>query len=94
MAEPLRIFIISLLQIIKAGKEDGSRPLLGQEVCIRCEGTLASGDKVDVKEKLQFIIGDGDVVTGRLTCLPSLGMSRYQKKADSPIRYIGADIRK
>jgi hypothetical protein len=23
-----------------------------------------------------------------------LGMSQYQKKADSPIRYIGADIKK
>ncbi|CAB3981968.1 peptidyl-prolyl cis-trans isomerase FKBP8-like [Paramuricea clavata] len=59
-------------KIIRAGKEDGSRPLLGQEVCIRCEGTLASGDKVDVKEKLQFIIGDGDIVTALDLCVPTM----------------------
>ena len=51
-------------QIIKAGKEDSSRPLAGQEVSIKCEGTLPNGEKVDVKEELKFIIGDGDVVTG------------------------------
>ena len=90
MAEPLRTFIISLLQIIKAGKEDGSRPLLGQEVCIRCEGTLASGDKVDVKEKLQFIIGDGDVVTGRLTCLPSYKKFHPQRNLKNIIDLSGA----
>ena len=51
-------------QIIKSGKEDSSRPLAGQEVCIKCEGALPDGDKVDVKDDLKFIIGDGDVVTG------------------------------
>ena len=51
-------------QIIKAGKEDSSRPLAGQKVSIKCEGTLPNGEKVDVKEELKFIIGDGDVVTG------------------------------
>ena len=67
------IFMIDFLfQIIRAGKDDGSRPSTGQEVCIKCEGMLPSGDKVDVNEKLKFIIGDGDVITGRFTYLMNL----------------------
>lgn len=56
-------------QIIKVGHEGSSRPLAGQEVCIRCEGTLQNGDKIDTRERLEFVIGDGDVIPGQWSTL-------------------------
>ena len=59
-------------KILKAGNEGSSRPSSGQEVCLKCEGTLPSGDKVDVNEKLKFVIGDGDVITALDLCVPTM----------------------
>lgn len=51
---------------MRLGKEGSPRPTAGQEVCIKAEGTLETGNKVDVFEEQRFIIGDGDVITGRI----------------------------
>lgn len=50
--------------MITTGQEGSFRPTAGQLVCIKTEGTLENGNKVDVYEQKQFILGDGDVITG------------------------------
>ncbi|XP_028407001.1 peptidyl-prolyl cis-trans isomerase FKBP8-like [Dendronephthya gigantea] len=59
-------------KVIQAGKDGGSRPAAGQEVCIKTEGMLPNGDRFDLNEELKFIIGDGDVVTALDLCVPSM----------------------
>ncbi|XP_077989023.1 peptidyl-prolyl cis-trans isomerase FKBP8-like [Glandiceps talaboti] len=50
-------------KVIKEGKGIDSRPVRGQMVTIRCEGYLENDNKVEEHSSLQFILGDGDVIT-------------------------------
>jgi len=43
-------------------EEEGERPAVGQVVAIMTEGKLEDGFQVDMNEKLEFTIGDNDVI--------------------------------
>ncbi|XP_046856847.1 peptidyl-prolyl cis-trans isomerase FKBP8-like isoform X2 [Xenia sp. Carnegie-2017] len=63
-----------LKKIIKVGSNVDAKPVAGQEVCVKCEGQLPSGEKVDVKNELSFIVGDGDVITAFDLCIPTMSV--------------------
>jgi len=52
------------LQVLKAGLGRESRPVQGDIVNIRCEGTLDDGTVVDKNSHLQMVLGDLDVIQG------------------------------
>lgn len=58
--------------MIRPGKGGSSRPATGQEVCIKTEGTLENGHKIDIFEEKSFILGDGDVITGWDLCVSTM----------------------
>lgn len=52
-----------LKKILKEGKGRDSRPTHGQRVVLKTQGKLENGTIVDQNNRLEFILGDGDVIS-------------------------------
>ena len=53
-------------KVLREGQGMDSRPDRGQVVTVRSIGRLPSGDEIDCHESLTFILGDGDVIQGKI----------------------------
>ncbi len=52
-------------KVLKEGQGAATRPQRGELVTMRSKGSLEDGSEVDCHESINFVLGEGDVVSGR-----------------------------
>lgn len=46
-----------------------TRPAHGQRVALKTEGKLENGTIIDKNDRIEFVLGDGDVISGEILSL-------------------------
>lgn len=52
-----------LKKVLKAGNGHMTRPAHGQRVALKTEGKLENGTIIDKNDRIEFVLGDGDVIS-------------------------------
>lgn len=58
--------VLPFAQVLREGKGQDTRPDKGQRVTIQVSGRTEDGTGVDWNSSLEFILGEGEVIQGKL----------------------------
>ena len=75
---------IFIFEVIKEGKGRETRPVTGQLVTLKIVAKLEDGTCVENHDELSFILGDEDVIQGKLQSFNKLSNSVWFSGNDIP----------
>ena len=70
--------------MLKKGKGRISQPIQGNRVALKTEGKLEDGTIIDQNDRIEFILGDGDTISGEsINC--SYGQKYFRMKKEDEL---------